>query len=252
MTQERGPAGLSGEGAEFEDFHLLNPKGLKRLGEKYADAAVEGTLPIRWGERPYNRIALMNHLANRIGPGCAYLEIGCDANQLFSSLPLGDKTGVDPVSGGTRRMTSDAFFAGNDRTFDLVFLDGLHTYEQLRRDVGNALRVTRPGGWIGIHDLVPLNWKQAHVPRLQLGWNGDVWKVGVELARSEGIPFHIVMIDHGVGLIRVPEGDAPLRDMRPELTGAGFDVFLEAFPELPTLSWQEGLDWIASFPDAPE
>ena len=246
MMDDDPTLSLSGETTEFEDFHLLNPAGLRRLQQKYAGAAVEATLDFRWGKTPYNRIALMNHLAARVGPDCAYLEIGCDKDQLFSSLPVRRKIGVDPVSGGNRRMTSDAFFAENDQTFDLAFIDGLHTYEQLHRDVANALRVVRPGGWIGIHDLVPVNWKEAHVPRLQGAWTGDVWKVGIELSLSEGIPFRIILIDHGVGLIRVPDGAPDLADLRTDLEDASYDEFLAAFPELPTVSWSEAMDWIAA------
>ena len=42
-----------------------------------------------------------------------YLEIGCDQNEVFSQVKIENKIGVDPVSGGTHRMTSDKFFASN-------------------------------------------------------------------------------------------------------------------------------------------
>ena len=57
-----------------------------------------------------------------------YLEIGCDKDQLFSKISLKKKIGVDPYSGGNIRKTSDDFFLSNNKTFDLVFIDGLHTY----------------------------------------------------------------------------------------------------------------------------
>ena len=39
-----------------------------------------------------------------------YLEIGCDKNQSFSKIIVNNKVGVDPISGGTIRSTSDDFF----------------------------------------------------------------------------------------------------------------------------------------------
>ena len=56
-----------------------------------------------------------------------YLEIGCDQDQLFSKIRINNKKGVDPVSGGNIRKTSDDFFQANDEMFDIIFIDGLHT-----------------------------------------------------------------------------------------------------------------------------
>ena len=39
-----------------------------------------------------------------------YLEIGCDKDQSFSKIKIKNKVGVDPISGGTIRSTSDDFF----------------------------------------------------------------------------------------------------------------------------------------------
>ena len=43
-----------------------------------------------------------------------YLEIGCDQDELFNRVKIRYKTGVDPHSGGTHRMTSDSFFKTNN------------------------------------------------------------------------------------------------------------------------------------------
>lgn len=236
---------LGGQDAEFEDYLLLNVKGRAQLLEKYSAAACDKELEFPWKSMRYNRSALMNLLANRLGPECAYLEIGCDDNVLFDAIPLADKTGVDPVKGGNTRMTSDAFFEQNEKQFDLIFLDGLHTYRQLHRDVQNALKVIRPGGFIGIHDLVPLTWQQAHVPRISGSWTGDVWKVGVELALSPEIDFRIVLIDHGVGLIHVPDAPAgDLLDLRAKLDSQTFADFYDLFAELPTMKWKPTMAWL--------
>lgn len=225
-------------------FEFLNPEGRRLLRERFAAAAPKDRLDIDWLALPYNRIALVNHIAAR-KPGARYLEIGCDDNQLFSAVPLADKIGVDPVKGGTHRMTSDAFFATDMSCFDLIFIDGLHTHDQVRRDVINAIKALAPGGWIALHDLVPRTWDEEHVPRVAGHWTGDVWKVALELARTPGITFRIVMIDHGVGLVRIDGPEAPeLSDMRADLSTAGFARFLEEFPTLPKMTWAEAVDWI--------
>ena len=66
-----------------------------------------------------------------------YLEIGCDQDQLFSKINIENKIGVDPVSGGNTRKSSDDFFSTNKINFDLVFIDGLHEYDQVKKDILN-------------------------------------------------------------------------------------------------------------------
>ena len=80
-----------------------------------------------------------------------YLEIGCDQDQLFSKVNIKNKIGVDPVSGGNVRKLSDNFFSTNKVKFDLVFIDGLHEYKQVKQDITNSLKFLNPDGII----LVP-------------------------------------------------------------------------------------------------
>ena len=76
-----------------------------------------------------------------------YLEIGTYKNELFNQAVkwFPNAIGVDPVEGGTLRMTSDAFFSNNSAYFDIVFVDGLHEANQVFKDVHNALEWLRPG-----------------------------------------------------------------------------------------------------------
>ena len=63
----------------------------------------------------FNRISLINFGIFKLGPNCRYLEIGVFQDTVFNSIPLtlDKKIGVDPVKGGTHRMTSDEFFKIN-------------------------------------------------------------------------------------------------------------------------------------------
>ena len=70
---------------------------------------------------------------------CKYLEIGVFDNKVFNTIPLpiNQKIGVDPLRGGTHRMTSDDFFKSNKQYFDVIFIDGLHSYDQCSNDYNN-------------------------------------------------------------------------------------------------------------------
>ncbi|MCX6715589.1 MAG: FkbM family methyltransferase [Candidatus Taylorbacteria bacterium] len=130
-----------------------------------------------------------------------YLEIGCQGDKNFNAISINKKAGVDPVSGGTHRMTSDGFFEVNKDRFDLVFIDGLHTYEQVRKDVYNSLKYMAIGGTLVLHDMLPSSWELEHVPRLNQSWNGTVWKIAYELRETFGNKFGIIMADQGVGIV---------------------------------------------------
>lgn len=200
-----------------------------------------------WKEKGFNRIALVNTLVGKTkGVYTSYLEIGCADNALFDSVASLHKVGVDPASGGTHRMTSDEFFSSNKQTFDVVFIDGLHEYPQVKRDALNALQAVEVGGWIAFHDFLPTNWVQEHVPRINDAWTGDCWKLAVELKEATGLEFRIVEIDYGVGLLRKTADDVVVPDMSAELEFARFDTFIKHVPMLPICGIDEAVRFIES------
>jgi SAM-dependent methyltransferase len=215
----------------------------KYLSYKYQVHAFDKSLDWKWQETNYNRIALVNVLVSK-KQDPAYLEIGCQSNDLFDSVPCQQKTGVDPAAGGTVRETSDAFFEKNTQLFDVVFIDGLHTYEQVRRDVVNAIRFLKPGGFIALHDMLPGSWIEHHVPRICEEWTGDTWKVAFDLAQSKGIDFIIAKIDHGVGVLRLTEEKPALADLTGELRDKEFEYFYNNFGKLPLVEWPEFVRWV--------
>ena len=110
----------------------------------------------------------------------SYLEIGCQADVSFKKILAADKIGVDPMDGGTHRMTSDNFFKTNQKTFDIIFIDGLHEYSQVLRDIKNSINFLNKDGIILVHDCLPAKiWHQT-MPQTHSSWNGDVWKAIVE------------------------------------------------------------------------
>ena len=82
-------------------------------------------------------------------------------------------------------MTSDDFFKNNKEKFDVIFIDGLHEYEQCQKDALNAINNINKNGVILFHDFIPIDWEIENVPRFTEGWSGDVWKVAYELSNSK-------------------------------------------------------------------
>ena len=131
----------------------------------------------------------------------SYLEIGCDRNQSFSNIDIEKRVGVDPIEGGTHKMTSDEFFLNNNDKFDIIFIDGLHEYTQVMKDIKNSLNCLTENGTILLHDCLPRTiWNQIY-PRINSDWNGDVWKAIVECRTYESIDTYTCIADRGIGII---------------------------------------------------
>jgi len=132
-----------------------------------------------------------------------YLEIGCYRDFLFSKVEVKNKVGVDPLCGGTIRLKSDDFFLKNKLFFDIIFIDGLHIYNQVRKDLENSLNCLNKNGIIMLHDCLPQNIFNQSVPRVDFGtWNGDVWKLIFQISEISDITFKVLTIDHGICIIK--------------------------------------------------
>lgn len=60
------------------------------------------------------------------------------------------------VRGRTRKikLTSDEFFANNNKLFDFIYIDGDHSHEQVLRDGQNAIKFIKENGIIAFDDYV--------------------------------------------------------------------------------------------------
>lgn len=155
----------------------------------------------------YERI---NAIAHEID-AAAYLEIGVQRANTLSMVNVDRKVGVDvkflldaPTEEALRNqncelfeMTSDEFFASfnNEIKFDLIFIDGLHIFEQACRDLLNSLSHITDRGIILLDDTFPTSLAAAqpnvnraqtirklepaytNSERLSTAWMGDVYKV---------------------------------------------------------------------------
>ncbi len=195
-----------------------------------------------------DRIQLINTLIRTRGYR-DYLEIGVKGGEALMAIQAERRTGVDPdlhrlkptlqpgLKGKATRwlrqpfgqpwshreeglrlfeMTSDDYFANYTERYDLVFIDGLHQFDQVLYDYRNAQRVLRDGGCIVFHDCNPLTELAAERERHEgnVLWNGDTWKA-VYYLREHGQQIRTYDFDHGCGVAfkQTPPADFPKSDI---------------------------------------
>lgn len=157
-------------------------------------------IPPLAGEHYYQVLTRLHHV---LEPR-SYLEIGIRDGRSFA-LARCAAIGIDPAfsiipaavankpASHLFRIGSDAFFARHDPKallggpVDIAFLDGMHLFEFLLRDVMHVERHCRPNSVLVLHDCLPTDigmtrreraWTEAAGPtRSRLAWAGDVWKV---------------------------------------------------------------------------
>jgi len=156
-------------------------------------------LNYNWNNLP-SRSEIVNYLIKKNNYK-SYLEIGCNKNDLFSKVIIKNKVGVDPNEGGTIKLTSDNFFKVNKDTFDIIFIDGLHVYEQVKRDILNSVKILNKNGIILIHDCLPNKIWEQNIPRMNGAWSGDVWKSIIDLRRNKNLDIYTLIADRGIGVV---------------------------------------------------
>lgn len=129
--------------------------------------------------------------------GASLQDVGCD------TIAVDPQFILDPGATGKRARTfffqvpSDVFFATQDvaqllgRPVDIAFLDGMHRFEFLLRDLIGTEAQCHPRSLILLHDCLPLNARMA-LRQFRPGdpteqdaadfWTGDVWKILAALA----------------------------------------------------------------------
>ena len=135
----------------------------------------------------------------------SYLEIGVSEGVTFHGLSAAKKVAVDPLfrfdvpaaqaanpEAAYHQVTSDEYFGtivGEVEKFDVIYVDGLHTFDQTLRDFINALAHLNEGGVIVIDDVLPTNYT-ASIRDLRIvnilrergvapggAWMGDVYRL---------------------------------------------------------------------------
>lgn len=150
------------------------------------------------------RFQVMQRLVN-LYDAPRYLEIGVCHGKTFDQVPAARKVAVDPAfrfdhvamdaahpEATYVPVPSDDYFASHADLadeFDVIYLDGLHVYDQTLRDLLNALQHLQPRGVIVIDDTRPptavaamRDHLESYRERVRIGetsseWMGDVYKV---------------------------------------------------------------------------
>ena len=164
-----------------------------------------------------------------------YLEIGCFNNECFSKIDIINKVGVDPIKGGTIKKTSDEFFESNEKKFDIIFIDGLHEYNQVKRDIKNSIKFLRKDGTIMCHDSLPEEYSDQTVPYSLGTWVGDVWKAIVEFRETKDLDICVCTIDHGVSVIKKRPNNDLLNLKISNYKDLSFKYYYKNYPKLMNL-----------------
>jgi hypothetical protein len=123
----------------------------------------------------------------------SYLELGIrDLTNCFDYIPCEYKEGVDisPECNPTWCMTTDEYFStvGNDKTWDLIFIDASHERDQVMRDFQNSLSRLNENGTIIMDDINP---NEAWL--LSPHYCDNAWETFAELGKRSDIQMHAII-----------------------------------------------------------
>ncbi len=155
---------------------------------------------------------LINKLAKKFSLK-KYLEIGVRDGETFLNVSMPYKVAVDPLfkfdvskysddSSAFFTETSDVFFeklndrivnkelfeSYNERNFDIIYIDGLHTFDQSYKDFRNSIKFINKNSIIIMDDTLPRD-PYSSIPNFEKSlfyrkmanvgddpWHGDVFK----------------------------------------------------------------------------
>lgn len=157
-----------------------------------------------------NRYDVINQLIQKYNYK-RYLEIGIHIGETFKYVNIESKEGIDPNSpypDVKYRMTSDDFFGKVAPTlnykYDIIFIDGLHEFSQVSKDVANSLKYLAEGGTVVMHDCNPPEERVQITPQISTDyWTGDVWKTILKYRMEKpNVKINVVNTDLGCGIIQ--------------------------------------------------
>ena len=196
--------------------------------------------------------ALLEHVHERLQPR-TYVEIGVDAGlSLRFARPGTTVLGIDPAladevvakhpDATLIASTSDDFFATHDldallgdRPLDLAFVDGMHRFEFVLRDLANLQPHCHPDTIVLIHDCLPTDRACAARERTTVAWAGDVWRAAHALS-TERPEIGFVTLDvapTGMGLLTGLGRAEPLADQVDDWTERYAEVDYDVFERDP-------------------
>jgi len=174
-----------------------------------------------------NEIGKNYNLINFLIKECnfkSYLEIGVRGFKTFDMIDCNKKVCVDPQPHGERNgigvktiiKTSDQYFKElkqSNEKFDLIFIDGDHSFSQVKKDLEYALKHITARGLIVMHDMDPPDRHFQGNGPLPRSWKkhpmGECWRAMVSRRIIEG-DIEVITIQFGdveTGLTIVKKGN---------------------------------------------
>lgn len=225
-----------------------------------------------------NKTDIIQTLVNGI-KAITYLEIGVERGDSFFQIKAPRKIGVDIkfriirscISGRKKilkkylqnlksnifnryyQMSSDYFFRKHSKLFkkrkiDIAFIDGLHEYNQVIRDVNNCLNNLNNNGIIVLHDCNPKAEKVTR-PRSEImgeiteRWMGDVWKAIVYFRSCrDDLNVFVLDADSGIGIITKGRPERLLTYSMDDITNLSYRDLEKNRVEMLNLKSQEQLE----------
>jgi predicted O-methyltransferase YrrM len=211
------------------------------------DTGTDIALPIAEGQ---NYLRFLQRMHRHLQPEW-YLEVGTAQGASLrhatcNAIAVDPRFQISQENFGNRpqthlfEMTSDDFFDGGctgqltDRV-DLAFLDGMHLFEYLLRDIINTEKLCSRDSVIVLHDLVPLShiaaertWDKSRTKM----WTGDVWKVAVILREERpDLDFRVANCrPSGLGVItRLDPASTVLEEKYDELVARFMDMSIDDY-----------------------
>ena len=132
----------------------------------------------------------------------SFLEIGVARGDVHGKIIISTKTGVDPCPTPYESVinsTSDEFFQTNTNKFDIIFIDGDHSFEQSRKDFYNSVDILNKGGTILLHDI-----DQLGDPRAR-GWVCRTWEEITQNPKFNTQKIHVPYDQDYMGVVTINE-----------------------------------------------
>ncbi|MBC8311533.1 MAG: class I SAM-dependent methyltransferase [Candidatus Marinimicrobia bacterium] len=189
----------------------------------------------------FNRINLIQRFIDRLDAK-SYMEIGVFNGYSFLNIKCKRKLGIDPkflIKSKEKfkayfknpsnflneyyTMTSDDFFTTHVKKINsfypkVIFIDGLHTFEQTLQDCYNSLNYLAEGGVIILHDCNPPSaasstpalsipeaeqiWKAKNNTGWTDEWCGDTWKtIPFLIKNNPELNVSVLNTDYGLGVV---------------------------------------------------
>lgn len=199
-------------------------------------------------KKKFDRINLIQTFIKKLDAE-VYLEIGVCEGHAFFRVKCKRKIAVDPkfrlknrqkikrwirnLGNQYHEMTSDEFFQNHKDQLvsappKVVFIDGLHTFEQTLQDCYNSLNYLAEGGVIILHDCSPpteasstigMSGSDAEYKWLSSGgdssawdgsWCGDTWKTIPYLLKNHPeLNACVLNTDFGLGVVSKKKNTPP-------------------------------------------